>query len=285
MSWAFWIWALLLLSAASCVLMLRWWFLLGWLVPRPPWRQAFLIYVQGWALLFTPARSGEALRAVWLQQRCDVPLAVGLAVLLAERITGLAAALLLLALGFSGRTPLGLTAVVVAVAAMLALCTHRGSLSALVHRLPAAIENGGWRNLPQRLMRQSLLALLHLGPLLRPWPMALGLGLALVSWLLESALLYGIWQVISDQPPAPMAAVLVRVVMGLSGFVSLLPAGLGVTDGTGVGLLLLYGLSTRQALVATALLRLLLIGFPLVLGWLAYVSAPPHRYARRSMRG
>lgn len=262
--------------------MFRWWLLLGWLVPRPPWRQAFLIYVQGWALMFTPARSGEALRAVWLQQRCAVPLAVGLAVLLAERITGLAAALLLLALGISGRIPLGLMVVVVAVAALLALCTSRGRLSALVHGLPAASQNGGWRKFPLRFVRQSLLALLHLGPLLRPWPMVLGLGMALVSWLLESALFYGIWQLIADHPPALMTAVMVRVAMGLSGFVSLLPAGLGVTDGTGVGLLLFYGMSLQQALAATALFRMLLIGYPLLLGCLACLTVPPHRYARRS---
>ncbi|MEI8251388.1 MAG: lysylphosphatidylglycerol synthase transmembrane domain-containing protein [Synechococcus sp. ELA057] len=274
-----------MLSAAGFVLMLRWWLLLGWLEPRPPWRQACLIYVQGWALMFTPARSGEALRAVWLQQRCDLPLAVGLAVLLAERITGLAAALILLTLSFSGRTPLGLLVVALGMAAMLGLCTHSGLLTALAHRLPAPDGHGGWRTLPQRLLRQSVLALLHLGPLLRPWPMAVGLGLALISWLLESALLHGIWQVIVEHPPAPMAAVIVRVTMGLSGFVSLLPAGLGVTDGTGVGLSLLYGLSPRQALVATGLLRLLLIGYPLVLGWLACLSVPPHRYARRSSRG
>jgi uncharacterized membrane protein YbhN (UPF0104 family) len=167
-------------------------------------------------------------------------------------------------------------------AALLGLLTHNGLLTALVSRLPADHGNRGWRNLPQRLLRQSVLTLLHLGPLLRPWPMAVGIGLALVSWLLESALLHGIWQVIAVHPPAPMAAVMVRVSMGLSGFVSLLPAGLGVTDGTGIGLSLLYGLSSAQALVATGLLRLLLIGYPLVLGWLNCLLVPRHRYARHS---
>ena len=264
--------------------MLRWWLLLGWLAPRPHWRQACLIYVQGWALLLTPARGGEVLRALWLQQRCGVPLAAGLAVLLAERITGLMAALILLTVGFSTGAPLGLLVVSVAVLALFVLSSHKVLKSALTRRLPPPIVIAGWRNLPQRLMRQSLLALLRLGPLLRPWPMALGIGLALVSWMLESALLYRIWHAIADSQPSPLAAVMVRVTMGISGFVSLLPAGLGVSDGTGVGLSLLYGLPPRQAISATLLLRALLLGYPLAVGCLACVMLPPHRCARRSTR-
>ena len=87
-----------------------------------------------------------------------------------------------------------------------------------------------------------------------------------MAWLLESGLLLYLWDSVGSRAGLG-AAVVVRVMMGLSGVMSLLPAGLGVGDGTALGLSLLYGLNPDQAFGSILLFRLFSLGYLFVLGF------------------
>ena len=256
---------------AQALLFLRWWRYLTRLKQPIPLCTTLSIYVQGWSLLLTPARSGEGVRVVWLQQRCGVPVSVGLAVLLAERITGLAAALLLSLLALSQSHAGALLVGLILLGAGLWLVTHPRLIDGLAGRLAWRPWQHGIKAIPQ--MRQ----------LLHPRAMGLGLALAMLAWVLESMLLANLWHAVAAIPLTPSflrAALLARVGMGISGVLSMLPAGIGVADGAGVGLALIEGLPFMDALLATAILRLLTLGVPMAVGWLA-LAAFHWRQSRR----
>jgi len=262
-------WSLGLAVVSVCQLLLaaRWWLYLGMLSARPPWRSALLIYGQSWAFSLTPGRSGEAIRALWLQQRCSIPVSVGLAALAAERMTGLLAGLLLLVGFLSGSAPLALALVLALVAGLFWVVTHPALLSQLGSALPSTAPQG-LKGIPLRLLRHFFQVLSQARRLLTLQGLVLGIGTALFTWMLESSLLWFLWHCLGSSVGLH-AAVVVRVAMGMAGVLSLFPGGLGVGDGTALGLSLLYGLKPEQAIGATLIFRLLTLAYPVGLGLIA----------------
>ena len=266
-----WFLSITLVTLAQALLLLRWWCYLAWLKHPISPCTALSIYVQGWSLLLTPARSGEGVRVLSLQQRCGVPVSVGLAVLLAERITGLAAALLLSLLALSQSHAGALFVGLILVGAGLWLVTHPRLIEGLAGRL-------AWRP-----WQHGIKVISQMRHLLHPRALGLGLALAMLAWVLESVLLANLWHALAALPFSPSllrAALLARVGMGISGVLSMLPAGIGVADSAGVGLALIAGLPFMDAVLATAILRLLTLIVPMALGWLALAAFHWHRYSR-----
>src|SRR5262245_35183491 len=69
---------------------LRWKILLGSLAPLPPLKQHMLIYFAGFSLTMTPAKSGEAIRSLYLKD-FGIPYQASLSTFIAERFYDLAA--------------------------------------------------------------------------------------------------------------------------------------------------------------------------------------------------
>jgi uncharacterized membrane protein YbhN (UPF0104 family) len=94
MAWWWWLLAPATVVLAHGLLFGRWQAYLAQLGHPLAWRPSGAIYGAGLSLIAAPARSGEALRGLWLQRRHGTPLAVGVGITLAERLTDLASALL-----------------------------------------------------------------------------------------------------------------------------------------------------------------------------------------------
>ena len=77
----------------------RWHWSLQWLKQPLAWRSSASIFASGLALMATPGRSGEAMRALWLKQRHGMPAQVGVGITLSERLSDLSSALLVLGWG------------------------------------------------------------------------------------------------------------------------------------------------------------------------------------------
>ena len=60
----------------------------------------------------------------------------------------------------------------------------------------------------------------------------------------------------------------------LGGLISLLPAGLGTSEATAIGLAVVYGASRAQALAATLMLRIATLAVPCLLGMIALLRQP-----------
>jgi uncharacterized protein (TIRG00374 family) len=243
----------------------RWQFYLSQLGFPLATRSSAVIYTSGLALIVAPARSGEALRGLWLKRRHGFPLQVGVGVTLAERLADLSSALLVLSWGLGGRI---LPAVLVGLAGVGAgawLFTHPRALARLEHglerRLPFLHR---WNGLI-RLLREALRSMQRLRQLMKPVPLLLGVGISTGTWMLEAALLQGLFAAMGAEIDLGGAAV-IRTATGLGGVLSFLPAGLGTSEVTSIGLAVAFGASRPEALAATLILRLMTMALPCLVG-------------------
>lgn len=263
-----WCWGLVaaLVALGYLLLFQRWQFYLRQLGHPLPWRPSGRIYAAGLALVAAPGRSGEALRGLWLQRRHGIPMQVGVGVTLAERVTDLAGALLVLAWGLGGRVLPALVAGGGTLAIGAWLLTHPAALrrlEAFLDRLPA---HRRWKGLT-RLLREALGAVGRLRRLLRPWPLLVGTALAALVWLIEAAALMGLFQMLGD-PLALTHAAVIRTAMALGGVLSFLPAGVGTAEATAIGLAVAFGVDRSAALAVTLVLRVCTVLLPTAVGLL-----------------
>jgi uncharacterized membrane protein YbhN (UPF0104 family) len=261
-----WCWGLVpaLVFLGYLLLFQRWQFYLRQLGHPLPWRPSGSIYAAGLSLVAAPGRSGEALRGLWLQRRHGIPLQVGVGVTLAERVTDLAGALLVLAWGLGGRVLPALLTGGGTLAIGAWLLTHPAALRRLegfLERLPA---HRRWRRLT-RLLREALAAVSRLRRLLRPWPLLVGTALAAGVWMIEASALLGLFRLQGDTLLLTQAAV-IRTAMALGGVLSFLPAGVGTTEATAIGLAVAFGAGRPSALAVTLVLRACTVLLPTAVG-------------------
>ena len=273
LAWWWWLLAPATVALGHGLLFGRWQAYLAQLGYPLAWRPSGAIYGAGLALIAAPARSGEALRGLWLQRRHGTPLAVGVGITLAERLTDLAGALLVLSWGLGGRVlpAVGMGLLVAGGGAWL--FTHPVALAKLervLERLPAHRLLKG----PIRLLREGLYGMARLRSLLRPGPLLLGTCLASLAWLLEATLLHGLFTAMGGPIGLAQAAV-VRTATALGGVLSVLPAGLGTSELTSIGLAVAFGASRPVALATTLILRLVTVVLPSLVGSLILMRHRP----------
>lgn len=261
-----WWWplALAVVSGGHALLLLRWQLYLRTLGSPLPLRDGARIYGAGLSLIAAPGRSGEALRGLWLRRRHGFPLAVGVGITLAERLADLTAALVLLSWGLGGQWLSSTLLAGLAIALAAWLLSHPRTLRRLERSLEPLPLSRPWRGLT-RLLQEALASLTQLRTLLRPLPLLYGTLLAGLCWLLESWLLLGLFQGLQATISLQQAAV-IRTAMALGGVLSILPAGLGTSEATAIGLAIGYGIDRPAALAATLVLRLATVAYPALLG-------------------
>jgi uncharacterized protein (TIRG00374 family) len=270
--WGWWLVAPAVVVFSHAVLFQRWQFYLRRLGFGLAWRASGRIYLAGLSLIAAPGRGGEALRGLWLKRRHGFPLQVGVGITLAERLGDLASALLVLSWGLGGQV---LLAVLLAMAVLGAggwLFTHPRMLQRLERGLERLPNHGRWLGLT-RLLREGLLSMARVRQLMKPWPLLVGTLLAVSTWLAEAGLLVGLYAALGTALNWQHAAV-IRTATGLGGVVSLLPAGLGTSEATSIGLAMLYGSGRSEALAVTLVLRMATVAFPSLVGIGALMRQP-----------
>jgi uncharacterized membrane protein YbhN (UPF0104 family) len=266
-------WWLLACLAALCshgLLFQRWQFYLRQIGFPLPWPPSARIYAAGLALIAAPGRSGEALRGLWLQRRHGFPLQVGVSVTLAERLADLASALLVLSWGFGQKVWLAMLVGFLTLAAGGWLLTHPRVLLHWEQALEGLPLRPRWRGVV-RLLREALLTMGRVRQLMKPWPLLVGTLLACGCWMLEAAALQGIYAALGTPLSLQQTAV-IRTATGLGGVLSLLPAGLGTSEATSIGLAMAYGAPRSAALAATLVLRIATVAVPCLIGMVALFS-------------
>lgn len=233
-----------------------------------PVRESARIFVAGFPLAVTPGKVGEVIKAVWLNRESGLPVARGVSVVLAERISDGMAVLLLSLVGVIAYPQywpaflfvfLSLAAVIIVVQIRpLALW-----LIGLGQRLP----------LLKRFARP--LGDFYEGAyiLFRPAPTTVAVGLGMLSWLGEGVGFYLILLGLGVPAGWQTAAIAVftlsfSIVLGA---VTALPGGLGVAEASIAGMLvLLLGLSADTAAAATLLIRFATLWFGVSLGLIVW---------------
>jgi uncharacterized protein (TIRG00374 family) len=237
-----------------------------------PAKESARIFVAGFPLALTPGKVGEALKAVWLQQRASIPFARGLPIVAAERISDGLAVLVLSTLGvitYPRYWPAfaGLAGLLVGV--ILLSQARRPALAVLARveklRVMARFGSG---------LREAYEGAYQL---FRPLPTLAAVALGAVAWLGEGLAFYLILLGLGAAPGTDLlvSAVFILAFSTAIGGASTLPGGLGAADVTIAGMLtLLVGLPVSTAAAATLLIRFATLWFGVVLGLAAWALSP-----------
>jgi uncharacterized protein (TIRG00374 family) len=238
---------------------------------RLPWTESLRLFVAGFPLALSPGKIAEPLKAIWLHQASGVPVARGIPVVAAERLSDGLAVLLLSTLGVIAYPQYWpgfflvlaglLTIIVVSQVRPLALW-----LLALGDRLPVVARFSPHLRQFYESARQ----------LLSPQASLVAVGLGFISWLGEGIGFYLVLRGLGLPPALDTAAIAVFVLSfsTIVGAASALPGGLGAAEASIAGLLALtLGLSGQLAAAATLLIRFFTLWFGVALGLIALATS------------
>ncbi len=251
----------------------KWHYYLGQIGIRGlPWPQSLRLFVAGFPLAVTPGKIGEALKGVWLNRLCKIPVGRGISVVVAERISDGLAVLILSILGVIAYPQywpafafiLGVLLVIVILsqirpAALFILGV--GEKLPLVNRLAHGLRE----------FYEGSFALFQPGAIL------LAVMIGTISWLGEGIGFYFILLGLGLTPSLPLmtSAVFVLAFSTAIGAASALPAGLGAAEISIAGMLtLVLRESPALATTATLLIRLATLWFGVALGLLSWSFSP-----------
>jgi uncharacterized protein (TIRG00374 family) len=243
----------------------RWSYYLRKLAISLPFSSNFTVFMSGLAMSITPGKMGELIKCYFLKQMADVPMRRSVPIVFAERFTDFFSIVVLAALGALA-FPYGRTIIWIGlIATIIAL------LIAMNRRLTEGIIRAFLRLPLLHRPANTLLDLYdHAYQLLGVRPLAISFALGMAAWFCECVGFYitvhglgfgvAVWQV-----------TFIYAFATFFGAVTLLPGGLGTTEGSLTGLLILKGLPKDAASAATILIRLCTLWFAVTIGllWIA----------------
>ena len=231
-------------------------------LPRTNFLDDMTHFFGGFAMTATPGRVGELVRLRWLQRATGGGLSGLIPILFADRAIELAAMVALIALALTA-TSLGSQAV------WLLLAVGLGLVFVLCRpRLMEAGLGGLWLLIGRRKSRLVVRlrrVIRRLGPFMKPPVLIPTLLIGLIGWSFEGVAFWLLLGWLGADVGLFTAAAIFMVAI-LSGALSGLPGGLGGTEATAVALLLLQGVPTEIAILATAIIRITTLWFAVLIG-------------------
>jgi uncharacterized protein (TIRG00374 family) len=231
---------------------------------------SMLLFTSGMVMAVTPAKVGEVLKSALLKRINGTPISASAPIVLAERITDGIAMIVLMGVGLTLYEPARPAFVALVVLTFLGLLVLQWQ--ALVERalaLAARIPLGA--RIAPRLAAAyaSTQRLLH-------WRLLIGATLlSILSWFGECVAFYFVLRGlgIADGGMLLTIATFVFAASTLLGLVSFLPGGLGVSEASSAGLLvLLVPMALGPATTATIIIRFCTLWFGVALGALALAA-------------
>jgi uncharacterized protein (TIRG00374 family) len=252
---------------------LKWHFYLGQVGIRSlSWGQSLRLFVAGFPLAVTPGKIGEALKGVWLNRLCKIPIGRGVSVVLAERISDGVAVMIL--------STLGVIAYPQYWPAFLAILGILLLIIILFQIRPAALwllSLGEKLPLVNRMVHGLREFYEGSFALFQPGAVLVAVLLGVISWLGEGIGFYFILLGLGVPPSTQLmaSAVFVLAFSTAVGAASALPGGLGAAEISIAGMLaLVLWESPAIATSATLLIRLATLWFGVALGLLTWTFSP-----------
>lgn len=226
----------------------------------PVW-QSLKIYIAGFSLTTTPAKSGEMLRSIFLKDY-GVSYHASFGAFLSERLSDLISVLLLALLGLWEYSGARVVCLLTAGAIFLVLVALQQ------HSWMRGFQRWAIRRLSRRLSRAIYFfvkILLAFRDCFSLKTLFVGTVLGVVAWGAEGAAFYYILRLL-DLQVTLSTAIFIYSFSLLIGGISLLPGGLGSAEVTMLQLLIWYQVPSADAVVATVIIRLATLWFAVALG-------------------
>lgn len=243
----------------------RWSYYLKKLDISLPLRQNLTVFMSGLAMSITPGKMGEVIKCYFLKQMSGTAMRRSVPIVFAERLTDFFSIVVLAALGALA-FPYGRTLIwigLVATLLVLFIAMNRRLSEMLIHavgRIPGLKRPAA-----------TLFDLYeHAWHLLRVRPLTVAFVLGMAAWFCECTGFYLTVRALG-QSVAIWQATFIYAFGTFFGAVTFLPGGLGTTEGSLTGLLILKGVPRDAASVATIIIRLCTLWFAVGFGllWMA----------------
>jgi len=269
--WVYLIPVMILIMANYLVRAERWHSFLQGIDLGIPRARSYWLFLAGLSMSITPAKAGEALKALLLRMERGAPFERGIAVVFAERMTDLTGVLFLVGIGFIvfpyGLLPFSIVVAVV-VAILLTLSVPRTS-----ERFVSFLKS---RRLLKKLGTVVERALTDARNLLAGRNLAMGTSFGFIAWGAECVAFYLILVACSSDIGL-MECVFVYSFASVVGAVSMMPGGMGTTEATMIALLLMLSVDASAASFAVILVRVCTLWFAVGLGIIMLMA-----YSKRS---
>ncbi len=226
-----------------------------------------LLFTSGMVMAVTPGKVGEVLKSYQLKQINGTPVSASAPIVMAERITDGLAMLLLMGFGltlYAPARPAFFVLLLLSVAGLVAVQFRplMEWLIGLIARLPRG-----------DMIAPKLMTAYLSSRALLSWRILLAATvISIVSWFGECVAFYFVLRGLG-QPPSYLLllqATFIFAASTLFGLVSFLPGGLGVSEASSAGLLiLLVSMASGPATTATIIIRFCTLWFGVTLGAIA----------------
>lgn len=243
----------------------KWQYYLTLLELKVSYKNSLLIFFSGLSMSVTPGKAGESLKSFLLKSKENIPLSRSLPILFAERITDFISLLILAAIGSIIFNFGIILVVVIAIGLILVVLifSNEKSLNKLFQILSRA-----------KFLKNYLDSLSNsldtVKTLLRPMPIIFMTLLSLAAWFFECL---GFYLLLSsfNYIFSILVPTFIYSFSTIAGAVSILPAGLGITDGSLTFLLLENGVSQEVSVAATILIRITTLWFAVFIGTISLI--------------
>jgi len=239
-------------------------------VKNVPRRDSLMIFLSGFSLTMTPGKLGEVLKSFLLKNRYGTPISYSASIVIAERLTDVFGMVILAAVGLAFY-PLGLgaLAIVLGGTALFVAAVQRRALAERLLDLFARVPViGRFADLARNLYESAYL-------MLRAKPLIIAITLATAAWFGECITFFIVLLGIGLTPTylLLLQATFIYAAASLFGAVSMLPGGLGATEG-GMALLLqqIVAVAREEAVASTLIVRLCTLWFAVLLGIIALLA-------------
>ena len=253
-----------LVSAGWVALYFRWVLLLKNLKYSLPHKENFPIFLSGFALSVTPGKVGELLKSQLLKEKFDMPIKISAPVILIERFYNAIGIIIISIFGilvfdFSGIIILITTCLLILIFFILRserlfhIFIQKISKISFLSKFSNSFMNS------YDVIKEST----------RPKIFIISSILSAIYWIFESIAVYFILKsfgidLLSIFDVIPTYAT--SIILGVASFI---PAGLGVSESTLIGLLSLQGLTISTAVSLTIFIRLLTLWYSVFIGFIA----------------
>ncbi|MBI5645891.1 MAG: flippase-like domain-containing protein [Ignavibacteriae bacterium] len=251
---------LLCTSANYTFRYLKWDYYTRLLGVRPALGENIIIFFAAFVMAVTPGKLGEVLKSYLLKEVNNTPIAISAPIILAERLTDFIGLMVII---IAGASVFGYARGVVAAFAVffagvtVLLSWRKGSLGII-----AALERV--KRL-RTLTAHARTAYESMYALVRPRALVVAVLLSVVAWAFEC---FGYWLVLHEfqAPPTVLKAAFIYAFSTIVGAVTMLPGGLGTTEGSLTGLTMLAGASKDVAVASTFIIRVATLWFAVLIG-------------------
>jgi glycosyltransferase 2 family protein len=269
--------ALVLAAFNYVVRFWRWHLYLAHLNVSVPKLDNFRIFLSGLALSVTPGKAGELLKAYLVRTASGAPIGLGISAVFTERLTDFVALLLLSVVGIYSLKE-GLWTLIVAAGGTATLF--------LVIFIPGAIPYllGLLSKFPglHRVVDPARDAYTSARRLLAPAQLVKGLTLGVTAWMSECLGFYYVIKGFGGDVELATAT-FIYAFATIFGALTLLPGGIGTTEGSMTGLLTLQGVPLVDAAAATFVIRACTLWFAVGIGAIVLVTSAVERDALAEM--